>query len=238
MSPGCARVMIAAMDLNIAGAPAATRAPRLGITVAWMGVGISGALMAVLHGQSFPSPYSQTISTYGVGPLSQVYMWALVALGVGSLAFLAGMVRWEAPYSPLAWTCVGIWSGGLLLAGVLPMDTTSTERTPFGMLHNLAAVAAFLGLPTAGMVLGKRYRAHPQYSGYARASRRLGIFGFVMLFAFGVSFFGMMEPALIDWFPGPNPVGITERLLVVGEVVLLAVLMRWSAEITRTIRTT
>ncbi|GAA4004868.1 hypothetical protein GCM10022247_27430 [Allokutzneria multivorans] len=230
--------MIAGMDLNLTGAPAATRVPRVGITVAWLGVGVSVSLMAVLHSQPFPSPYSQTISTYGVGPLSQVYMWSLVALGVGSLAFLAGMVRWEAPYSPLAWTCVGIWSGGLLLAGVLPMDTTSTERTPFGMLHNLAAVAAFLGLPTAGLVLGRRYREHPRYGGYARLSRRLGIFGFVMLFLFGVSFFGMMEPLLVDWFPGPNPVGLTERLLVVGEVVLLAVLMRWSSEVTRTVRIT
>ncbi|MFB9903007.1 DUF998 domain-containing protein [Allokutzneria oryzae] len=226
------------MDLNIAGAPAATRAPRMGITVAWVGVGVSGVLMAVLHSQPFPSPYSQTISTYGVGPSSQLYMWALVALGVGSLAFLAGMVRWEAPYSPLAWTCVGIWSGGLLMAGVLPMDTTSTERTPFGMLHNFAAVAAFLGLPVAGIALGKRYRGHPEFGGYARLSTRLGVFGFVMLAAFGVSFFGMMEPALIDWFPGPNPVGITERLLVLGEVALLVVIMKWSSEITRAVRAT
>ncbi|MEJ2877901.1 MULTISPECIES: DUF998 domain-containing protein [unclassified Saccharothrix] len=169
----------------------------------------------------------RTISEYALGPYRWVFDTAVALLVLGSVAILAvlvrrGMTKWSSG-GAIAFLA---WSAGLALVVVFPKHNWAEGPSASGTIHRVASLVAFLSLPVAAMLLARPWRQDAVWGGHARWAFR---FGLLSALAFTPILYAVLVHALVGtpWWR-VLPLGYTERLLVVVEVVTVLVLAVWA----------
>jgi hypothetical protein len=155
------------------------------------------------------------VSEYAVGPYHTLMTAAFGALTVGSTALTVALARrLPAPaLSPAGLACLGLWSGAVAMAGACPTDLTGpdgrpVQRTPRGTVHGLAGVTAFLSLPLASVLLGRRFRRVAAWEAVAGPSVAMGLLQGALVVL------SIRSPAARQ--------GLAERLLIAVDLAWLA----------------
>jgi hypothetical protein len=192
-------------------------APRLA-TLSLSGIATFTGLVGIEHIlRPDYDPLSRYVSEYAVGRYRWVMTTAFFALASGSATLLVDLTR-TLPVparSTVGLTCLGIWTGAIVVAGTFPTDLSGPDGLPEhpttrGTIHGLAGIVAFASLPLAGILLGRRSRRDPAWHALARPSISLGVLEYAAL-ALGLA------------SPGSRK-GITERLLIALDLSWLALM--------------
>lgn len=173
--------------------------------------GIAVAALLTLIGHLGPNndldPWTLTVSDFAVsnhGGVIEIAMW--VTAGATVAAFV-GLGQARVRIGTGASTLLAIWTGGLLVAAVVPTDEPGLPISTAGYVHRYASIAAFLALPVGGWSLAANLP-----DGAARWVRRLAA--------------ASLACALVLWwsaYPGERVLyGLIERLLLLAEIGLLA----------------
>ncbi|MEV6983331.1 DUF998 domain-containing protein [Sphaerisporangium sp. NPDC051017] len=168
--------------------------------------------MAALHVVSDLDPLHGMISEYAYHPHGWLLPVSLTLLAVGSALFAVEMSRRHAGRSCAL--LLGAWSVCMLLIAAFPTDRPGVSLSMSGGIHRYAAFVAFVGMPAAGLIMAGRGGAH------ARTLRGLsvaaGVFLILVLIPYASRTFGVE--------PGAGVAGLTQRLVVVTEVVILTLI--------------
>ncbi|GAA3536148.1 DUF998 domain-containing protein [Amycolatopsis ultiminotia] len=196
--------------------------------LALMGIGVAVVLAADLHLRlsAQVSPVWQTLSEYVYGRLGDrsaapLFGAMCLALALGSLALLAGLLR--ARRSPAVVALLGVWCAGLTVCATVPVDPDGQARSFHGQLHNVAALVAFLALPTAAWLLTRRGRATCPWEPRRTAIRRLAVGSFASVAV-------VLGGFVLTLLTGPThqevTLGLFERLLFTVDLALLLTMVR------------
>ncbi|MEU7856457.1 DUF998 domain-containing protein [Nonomuraea sp. NPDC049141] len=175
-------------------------------------IGTGAGAMLTLHAESGLDPLHSVISEYAFQPLGWLLPTSLTLFAFGS-ALIAESLR-RAGASVWVVLLLLAWGGSMFLIGAFPTDRPGVPLSLSGGIHRYAAFAAFLVMPVAGMLLANaRVR-------YARAVRVLSAVALGALLL-------VVVPYVVRMFGIPLsndeiPAGLTQRLVVVTEIGVLA----------------
>jgi hypothetical protein len=181
----------------------------------------------VLHIISSHDPVYDTLSSYTVTDRGEGMLAASVlSLAIGSLAVLGALHVAGVPLSRTTRLLLMLWSLGMAAAAVFPASYPEAPDPVSGEIHLYACLVAFLSLPGAAISLLEPLRGRPERVAVVGAIRLSAVaFG---LFAISFVLVRLSEaeigpfPAISDAFP----IGVTQRLLLLADVVLLLTLLR------------
>ena len=169
------------------------------------------------------SPVWQTLSEYVYGGRSAAQLFAVMclALALGSLALLTGLVK--ARRSPAVVALLGVWCAGLTICATVPVDPDGQARSFDGQLHNVAALTAFVALPTAAWLLTRRGRRSCPWEPRRTTIRRLAVASFASVAV-------VLGGFVVTLITGPThqevTLGLFERLLFAVDLALLLSMVR------------
>lgn len=164
------------------------------------------ALIGHLEANDELNPWSLTVSDYAVSDRGGVIDVAMALLAGATVVLLPTLRRAGAGRPVLA--LLAAWSAGLLAAAVVPTNEPGLPMDTAAYLHRYASVVAFLALPLAGWLLARRLGGRA--AGWLR----------------GLTVASLLLAATMIWsaYPGDRVLlGLVERLLILAEVALLAV---------------
>jgi hypothetical protein len=181
----------------------------------------------VLHIISSHDPVYDTLSSYTVTDRGEGMLAASVlSLAVGSLAVLGALHVAGVPLSRTTRLLLVLWSLGMAVAAVFPASYPAAPDPVSGEIHLYACLVAFLSLPGAAISLLEPLKGRPERVLIVRAIQLTAVaFAF-----FALSFvFVRLSEAGIEPFPEVSdmlPIGVTQRVLLLADVVLLFGLLR------------
>ncbi|MFD0971655.1 DUF998 domain-containing protein [Plantactinospora endophytica] len=186
--------------------------------VAALGLSLTAALGVAAHLAPDPgmSPLSLTISDYAVSNNGWPMNLAILVLGVTSLAVPLALRAARVGVGRLAEALLLVWCLGLIASALIPTDPIGVvELSTQGYVHRYVSVAAFVALPVATLLAIRRLAADARWRDAVRRLRALAVTSVLALLAlYYVAFPG-----------GRVMMGLVERILVVVELALLAVLV-------------
>ncbi|GAA3443407.1 hypothetical protein GCM10018955_28450 [Planomonospora venezuelensis] len=188
--------------------------------------GILLAAVAAVVGQIDPDPYLDpldlTVSEYAVLDRGGATGLAMMALGVGSLALVAGLRAAQAPVGALAERLMLVWGGALLLIAIVPAAAPGLALGAGAQVHRYVSVAAFAVMPVAGALMAARFGRDERWRPVARPLEWLALAGG----------FGLLAITYVA-LPGDRVlIGLVERALLGTEVALVGVLAVRLAQLT------
>lgn len=194
--------------------------------VAVAGIAVAVAISVDLHlrlsGQV--SPIWQTLSEYVYGRFdatdsaAPLFNAMCLALALGSLALLAGIVKARRPRAVPA--LLGLWCTGLAVCAAFPVDPHGQARSFSGQVHNYAALLAFLALPAAAWILTRRTNAECPWEPRRTTIRRLAVASALVV---GV----LLGSFLFQLASGDElTMGLFERILFTIDLMLLLTMVR------------
>ncbi|WP_158888586.1 DUF998 domain-containing protein [Amycolatopsis anabasis] len=174
------------------------------------------------------SPITQTLSEYVYGHLAPAESAAplfgamCLALALGSVALLAGIAKARRGSLPVL-ALLGLWSAGLLMCALFPVDPPGAARSVSGDLHNYSALAAFLALPAAAWLLTRKSNPRCPWQPRRTVIRVLAVASLAGLAVVLTGFCWVLATA-------PHPVevslGLFERALFAIDLALLLSMVR------------
>ncbi|MEU4251637.1 DUF998 domain-containing protein [Amycolatopsis sp. NPDC026612] len=209
--------------------PATAVSPLHG-RIALGGIGLAVAISIALHlrlsGQV--SPVWQTLSEYvygkfGTSSAAPVFSVMCLALSLGSVALLAGIAKAHRRGTTAVCVLLGVWSAGLLVCGLVPVDPDGQARSLSGQVHNFAALTAFVALPAAAFVLTRKGREGCPWEPRRTTIRRLATASFASV---GIVLGGFVLTLVLGPAHQDVTLGLFERLLFTIDVALLLTMVR------------
>ncbi|MFC4058501.1 DUF998 domain-containing protein [Planomonospora corallina] len=181
--------------------------------------GILLAAVATVVGQIDPDPYLSpldlTVSEYAALDRGGATEFAMAALGVASFALVMGVRAVRAPVGAPAERLMLLWSAALVVIAVVPTTAPGVALDLGAQVHRYVSIAAFAAMPVAGMSMVARLAGDERWRAVARPVEWLSLAG-------GFGLLALTYVAL----PGDRVlIGLAERVLLVTEVALLAVLV-------------
>ncbi len=203
-----------------------TRPWRL-VAVAAIGWGLFTAV--VLHIISSRNPVYDTLSSYTVTDRGEGMLGASVlSLAVGSLAVLGALQVAGVPLSRTTRLLLALWALGLAAAAIFPASYPEAPDPVSGEIHLYACLVAFCSLPGAAISLLEPLKGRPERVALVRSIRLTA--GAFALFALSFGFVRLSEAGVAPFreISDAFPIGVTQRLLLLADVVLLGTLL-WLA---------
>jgi hypothetical protein len=197
-------------------------------TFGLVGVGFSVLFVGALHVVATDvSPVRRTISEYALGEYRWLFDTGVLGLCVGSALVLlalvrAGLLSWPSPGA----AALGIWSAALVVIVAFEKTNRAVGPSVGGVIHRYASLVAFLSVPVAALVLGRRWRDDAAWGRFAAVSRTLGVLALVVLGAI-VARIALRNVPGVPW-SDIVPLGLAERVLAIIEVATVAVFALWS----------
>jgi hypothetical protein len=191
-------------------------------------------LLHVIPPTNRVNPMTRTLSEYALRGNGWIFDIAVLALALGSVAVLAGLVRGGVVRAASgASTFLGLWSVGLVMLVLFEKyDFQNGVSTGAGgMIHRMASLVAFLSLPTAALLTVRVARAadralQPNWRRSAVWTRGAALASWgclsLLLYAIVQRFF-----TGIPWWRA-LPVGGMERLIALSDIVTLFALGSWA----------
>nr|BFE85289.1 hypothetical protein GCM10020093_078900 [Planobispora longispora] len=143
--------------------------------------GIVAAAVAAVVGQIDPDPYldplNLTVSEYAVLDRGGATEFSMMALGVGSLALVAGLRMAQAPVGALAERLMLVWSGALLLIAIVPTTAPGLALDLPAQVHRYVSITAFVVMPVAGALMAARFGRDERWRAVARPLEWLALAG-------------------------------------------------------------
>lgn len=208
-------------------APSAKAAKRaLGAAVA--AVLLAAAFLVVLHVDRYwgpIDPVSAMLSDYAWTPGWWMWAAAMLLTSAGSVVVAVVLRRRGLLCGALTVVAMAAWCAGLAAVALFTKDPQGNAVSWVGKVHLGATGISCVSLPLAGWLVGWAHRNSPDWRGYARWSRILGLAAvpfflpFLIPFAANVAF-GQHLPTVAT--------GLVERLMAVLELVELLVLAGWA----------
>ncbi|MEO3813127.1 DUF998 domain-containing protein [Sphaerisporangium sp. B11E5] len=175
-------------------------------------IAAGAAAMVTVHVASDVNPLYGMISEYAFHPYGVLLAVSLTSFAAGSALFAMDLARRGAPASVVG--LVTVWSCCMMMIAAFPTDRPGVSLSMSGGIHRYAAFAAFVVMPVAGLLVAAHGGRH------ARLLRGLsvaaGVFLVAVLIPYGLRTFGVDTAAV--------PAGLTQRLVVVSEVAVLALI--------------
>ncbi|MEV7008805.1 DUF998 domain-containing protein [Streptosporangium sp. NPDC051022] len=180
--------------------------------------GIAVAVGAVVAGQidptPHPDPFDLTIGEYAAVEGSGATELALVALAVAAFALTAGLRAARAPLGVTAERLMVVWSAALTVMALVPAGAPGTVPGLGDRIHGYASAVVFVALPVAGALMVTCLGEDERWRVIARPVEWLAL-------ACG---FGLVAVTYVA-LPGDRMlIGLAERVLLAGEIALVAVL--------------
>ncbi len=175
-------------------------------------IGAGSAAMTVLHADAGLDPLHSVISEYAFQPAGWLLPTSLTAFAVGAVLVAEALRRAGAG----RWTVALLlaWAASMVLIGAFPTDRPGVPLSLSGGIHRYAAFVAFLVMPVAGLLLA---RARLRYAAALRVLSAVALGALVLVVVpYVVRVFGI--PLTNDDIPA----GLTQRVVVVTEVGVLA----------------
>ncbi|MFC5063528.1 DUF998 domain-containing protein [Actinomycetospora atypica] len=189
-----------------------------GSVVALGVVAVVGAMHLVAP-WSRHDPVRRTISEYAVGPGGWLFDVAVLGLVAATVAVTAALVlRGVLPLRSAAVVLLGVWCVGLVLVVVFEKTNWSVGPSLSGSIHRYASLAAFLALPTAGLLVARRHRGE-RWARWVTACAVVALASFVPII--GAI---LLNPVLATPWYRAVPLGLIERVLSLAEVAMVVVL--------------
>lgn len=202
------------VDVITSDSPAAQPDPEArsrpwGEVIGATATGLAVVLLALLHlcGSDI-HPVRDRLGDYLLGSYRRVFDTAVLALATGSACLLHPALLGRAR-ATVTTVCYGCSCLGLVAYAILPRDPLGAPVSLIGAIHRYAAVLALVGLPLGALLTARRHPA----GGGERAIWLLACGCLVALAPLALAYLGR-SPL------GPF-VGLVERAVVLGEVVLL-----------------
>jgi hypothetical protein len=224
-------------DPVITGRPSAVERaalPSAGLTLLSVG-SLLILLLHVLPPSDRVNPMTRTISEYALGANGWMFDLGVLALAVGSMAVLAGLVR-AGVVRALGGTSlfITLWSASLTVLVIFEKyDYQNGGHTgASGMIHRMASLVAFLSLPLAVLLASRgAARRNPGWRRPAAWTRWAGIVSCACL---SLLIYAIVRSLFTDvsWWR-VFPLGAMERLIALSDIVAVSVLGIWA----RTART-
>ncbi len=150
----------------------------------------------------------------------------VVALAVGVLAVLVGMVWAGVRMAGRPTVLFSVWAGCLLLAAIFPTDDSPDIETVAGWVHQFAGAGILALLSAAGLAAAPRLRETPAWQPVVAIVRLLSTGAALLAGAYVASRLVQVEPGLMVLTFGVDIGGILQRLVFafeIGVVTALAV---------------
>ncbi|MEU8245936.1 DUF998 domain-containing protein [Nonomuraea sp. NPDC048916] len=179
-----------------------------GLTATGAGTGA----MLILHARTGLDPMRTVISEYAFHSAGWLLPTSLTLFAIGGVLTAEALRRAGAGH----WVVMLLvaWSVSMFLIGAFPTDRPGVPLSMSGGIHRYAAFAAFLVMPAAGMLLARgRTR-------YARAVRILSAIALGALLLVVVPY--VVRMLGIPLTNDDIPAGLTQRLVVISELGVLA----------------
>lgn len=160
--------------------------------------------------------YTTALSFYLLGPHSGWLIAAYFALAGGILCVAAGahLALAAANRSGLATALFGIGAVSVVVVALAHTDTHAMPGpTGHGILHNFAALSAFLCVTTAMLLQSWTFRGDPRWRGYFTRAFALAMAAFVALWVYGL------------WSALPR--GASQKFVILLIVLWLMLASRW-----------
>ncbi|MEA5367064.1 DUF998 domain-containing protein [Amycolatopsis sp., V23-08] len=185
-------------------------------------------LLAVLHlDRSLAplDPVTAMLSDYALVPGRWMWDGALILTSTGSALLLVALYRRGLLANPALVAAKALWCVSLLTVAIFAKDPQGGAITTTGKIHLYASAVTCLSLPVVGWALGRRHRDDPRWRRFATWSRRLALAAIPFYLPFIVPF--AVNVVLGGHLP-TVATGLVERLMMVLEIALLAVLGVWA----------
>ncbi|MFF0148276.1 uncharacterized protein DUF998 [Amycolatopsis sulphurea] len=183
--------------------------------------------ITVLHLVSSRDPLYDTLSSYTITDHGEGMLGASVlSLSVGSVAVFGALASAGVPMTRSTRLLLALWALGLAAAALFPASYPESPRPVSGEIHLYSCLIAFASLPGAAIGMLDPLRGTAERALVVRWLR----FGLGSVVLFGVSYlFVRLDEAGVAPFHVLTevlPVGLTQRLTLLADVVLLLVLIR------------
>ena len=178
----------------------------------------------------------RTLSQYALLENGWAFDAAVLLLAAGSAAILSALVRARVFRARSgAAVALGLWVVGLVAVVVFEKHNWSAGPSISGDVHRAASLLAFLSLPVAAVLAGRRWLTRPG-AGRSGVGRRSGfavavlLGGVVSALCFAPILWALIsEPWTgVRWWQA-IPLGAVERLLGLAEVLTVVLLGWWAA---------
>ena len=160
-----------------------------------------------------------TISEYVYTAGGWAFLTGVLALAVGSILLLAGLIRAGA-VAPISWGSIlmSLWVVGLIGVAAFPKHNWEIGPSASGSIHRVATLLAFVSLPAAVLAIARRHRqARPAvWLAYGSIAWLAVLFGAIAI--------SMVTD--LRWYR-IIPLGIVERGIVAFEVGAVIALGVW-----------
>lgn len=143
------------------------------------------------------------VSEYAVGKYSWLMTIAFYVLSLASTLLLFGLSL-QVTSSIICKITLGLFSIGILLAGIFPTDVSGFPQTTVGLIHGFAALIALLNLAISIIAWGISFKNNDEFKKFARPSVLWGLTSLLLLIIFIGSPIGLR--------------GLTQRLLLVCDI--------------------
>ncbi|MHA6792579.1 DUF998 domain-containing protein [Pseudonocardia bannensis] len=195
------------------------------------GAAASVLLVGLLHVIVDPAqvnPVRRTISEYALGEYKLIFDAGVLALALGSVAVLVGLIRTRvlrAASAPAV--LLAVWSVSLVVVVAFEKTNWSIGPSVGGYIHRYASLVAFLSLPIGALLVARQWRRHAGWGGHARWTHRLAAVSLVWLAPI-LAGFALRPLTGVPWWRAV-PLGLLERGLAATEVALVVALGLWAA---------
>ncbi|MEV4889427.1 DUF998 domain-containing protein [Nonomuraea sp. NPDC055795] len=177
-------------------------------------IGTGSGAMLTLHAEAGLDPFHSVISEYAWASGGWLLPASLTLFALGS-ALIAEALRRSGTDRRVVWLLVA-WGTCMFLIGAFPTDRPGVPLSLSGGIHRYAAFAAFLAMPLAGMLL---VRARMRYAPAMKVLCGVALGALLLVVVpYVVRMFGIpLDNADI-------PAGLTQRVVVVSELAVLALI--------------
>jgi hypothetical protein len=202
---------------------------RLCAGLGFAAIALCAVLVGALHvlQAARVDPVRRTISEYALGDHGWMFDVGVIGLAVGSLLVLFALIgAGLLARSSTDAVALGVWAATLVVVVAFEKANWSIGPSVGGYIHRYASLAAFVALPIAALVLGRRWQRDPQFGRYSVGVRVLGwvSLGWLSTIVLGVA----LRPLTgVPWWRFV-PLGLVERGLAVTEVATVVLMGAWA----------
>jgi hypothetical protein len=155
-------------ERDLSGPRPITFAP-IGVAAVSLGVFVI-ALLALHVLRTDLNPVADFVSEYAVGDSGALMVIALLAMGLASLALIAGL-RAALPghaRSRAGMILIGVWAAGTPVLAAFPIGVDETIDTTADVIHRLTALIAFLAVSIGALLVSRSFRRDAAWRTLAR----------------------------------------------------------------------
>jgi hypothetical membrane protein len=141
------------------------------------------------------------VSEYAVGNYGWLMTIGFYTLALAAAMLLIGLLQ-DCKVSATGCVTLGIFSAGILLAGIFPTDLPGNPPTTRGLIHGFAALIALLNLGISMIAWGIVFKKNANWKSFSKPSIFYGVLSLVLLIIFvgsPISFRGLTQRILLAW---------------------------------------